>query len=169
MKPSVENTPGQGTRHQARGKRPAMSRAMRRAMTLSCLVTAVGSVSITGGCGQSQSELDLVQVELKLAIDFESDDLLEVSVFEAQVATCGNIGPTSIDSLERVGREQASAVGLNAGEVTLDFVDLPADVPLTFYGRVKRPGEDDLIDDCAPDVSIPEGQNVAVELVLVSP
>ena len=126
-------------------------------------------VLLCGTACEGDPELDLVRVELELAIDFEGDDVLEVSVFEASVASCANIGPSTVDTTERVGRVQAAAADLNAGEVTLEFDDLPAEVPLTFYGRVVRGADEIVVRDCVNDVTIPEGGNVSVELVFSEP
>ncbi len=142
-------------------------------MTKGNCIALLGALLATlpgAGCGPDHGELDLVQVELALAIDFESDDQLEVSVFQETTAACPGIDGTNVDALDpREGRQQASAAGLNDGSVSLSFDDLPAEVPLAFFGRVKRPGEGDLAEDCADGVVISEGTNASISLVLVAP
>ena len=130
-------------------------------MKLACLLVLLGVTSACGGAG-----VDVQRVVLRLPLDFEANDQLEVSVFKEETANCNTIEVGTVDQISpREGREFSRADGLNDGAVNLRFPDLPAEVQLTFYARVLRISEP-LASDCVDGIEISDGGNVSVELTV---
>jgi hypothetical protein len=125
-----------------------------------CLTLAVSSA-----CAPEPA-VDLVEVELALALDFESGDVLTVAVFDAGLRDCDTLLATGAGDVEPVDRQVASAVAINDGEdVSFDFDTLPAEIPLAFFGTATR-GASLLADDCST-TTIPNGGHVDIVLVVV--
>lgn len=143
---------------------------MRRHLFSSALVCAALAF---GGCGPS-SDLDAVEVDLELALTVEVGDFIEVTVFEQVNVDCARATSQGMEAVEdeSVGQSIKVADALNDGPETITLEDLPAtgplgEKPLSFWGRVIRPAEGSLAEDCVDDVRIPEGGRVTVNLQLV--
>jgi hypothetical protein len=109
---------------------------------------------------------EVTPVELRLALDFEADALLEV--YAASGADCAAIegadDPADVADVHGVDRRAAN--GLNGGaRAEIAFEALPADVELVFHARAVDTGEV-VASACQAGIVIPAGGEVSVELVL---
>lgn len=116
------------------------------------------------GCAPVQPA-EPVSVHLELHLDFESDDLLDVIVFETATHDCSSVyNATDPDALDRIDKKTSSAQSLNEGSASFDFESLPAEEELTFYAHVLRSDEGILARDCVDNIVIPAGDSVEIAL-----
>lgn len=112
----------------------------------------------------------LVPVALELALEFDSDALLEVYVHEEARASCASLLDGLDASEDPVADRRVPASRLNdGGAAQLDFAELPADVALAFYARAIDDGGTVLAEACRDDVVIPSGGEVDVSLTIQAP
>jgi hypothetical protein len=135
--------------------------------TIRGLVTFCTFFALTMACArEDESDVDLVEVELALALDFESGDVLTIAVFDESLRDCATLSASGAGDVEPIDRAVASAVAINNGQdVSFEFDTLPAEVPLAFFGTATR-GNTLLADDCTR-ATVPNGGHVDIVLVLV--
>jgi hypothetical protein len=131
------------------------------------LLAAAFATACLSGCGPEPS---LVPVSLELAIDFSANALLELHVVDQASADCATLlaagGPGDADV---VAFDADPANALNGGgSLTFELEELPAERPLAFYARATE-GAATLAQDCDPDVVVPAGGHVDVQLVVAEP
>lgn len=118
------------------------------------------------GCGP---EPTVARTEVRLALDFTADALLELYVVDESSASCGELlGGLAPDSTEitvhAVERTPANALN-GGGSFGAQLDGLPAEVPLAFFARATELG-DVVAQDCEANVVVPTNGNVDVTLVV---
>jgi hypothetical protein len=120
------------------------------------------------GCSPEQ-KIQVVDLNMSLALELESNDLLEVYVFDNEANTCSQLlNSSDPDGSERIEKQTESAEGLNEGVIDFELEELPAEVPLAFYAHVLRTTEGFLGRDCEDAITIPAGGEIALTLTIES-
>jgi hypothetical protein len=105
----------------------------------------------------------LAPTEVRLALDFSANALLELFVVPESEQRCADLLAGAAPAVEAFSRP---ARALNdGGSVTFELDELPAEVALTFYARAVEAGAL-LSHDCRGGVVIPAGGEVEVRLVV---
>jgi hypothetical protein len=118
---------------------------------------------------ESQTAPSLAEVSLRLPlVEFGANALLEVYVLGGDLMACAGLESDSTApdadaaAIYALGRKPASSIN-NEERVTLEFPELPAEIPLVFFARVQE-NSATLARACQQDVVIASGGAVEVNL-----